>query len=61
MYWNKADVTSTPITELGLTLTWDVLKLESYEAAEEYYTININMRCIEMNIARAKTIEQEND
>ena len=50
MYWNLPTSTSFHVST-GLTLTWDVLKLASISVSLYIvYLININMRCIEINI-----------
>ena len=50
MYWNKYHV-GAYMSNMGLTLTWDVLKwFSTIKKNFEGGQININMRCIEMKI-----------
>ena len=49
MYWNEGTCDTALFKKMGLTLTWDVLKLCMWSHKYcESATININMRCIEM-------------
>ena len=47
MYWNEDDTIGNN-TQPGLTLTWDVLKLQNRNHYTKDCKININMRCIEI-------------
>ena len=48
MYWNLPKLCKSNESELGLTLTWDVLKCYTEDLKKNLILININMRCIEM-------------
>ena len=50
MYWNK-DMLCIKHSICGLTLTWDVLKFVQVDGSvAQPVRININMRCIEINV-----------
>ena len=59
MYWNLSDEYVKMPTR-WLTLTWEVLKFyKSDRCTEIEYTININMRCIEIPMQTTGKMAQQ--